>query len=92
MRWTKAHSANAVAAKRRLRILRASEPLLDEPSSQFFHPRKLKPDVKINIEFRNGERVQITATKFGSKFITTDGMKSAGGIARGIELILKYCT
>lgn len=92
MKWTKAHSRNAVAAKARLRIARAlaaGEPPAATPTSKL---PKLVPDFTINIRTRTGERVQITATRWNRQFITGDGIKSARQISRGIELLLRHFT
>jgi hypothetical protein len=90
MRWTKAHSLNAVRAKARLRIARAAAEPDYQPDVKVFVPRRLVPDFTINIRSRSGERVQITATKWGKRFITGDGIKSARSISRGIEVMLLY--
>jgi hypothetical protein len=90
MTWIKQHSQNAVAKRARLRIERANAEL-DFSPVKIKSPGKLVPDFTINIRSRSGERVQITATKWGKQFITGDGVKSARSISRGIEAMLLYC-
>lgn len=92
MRWTKQHSKNAVAAKQRLRILRAQQE--PEPQPDWKMPKMLRhvPDFTINIRTRRGDRCQITATRWGRQLITSDGIKSARQVARGIEMMLRHCT
>ena len=90
MKWTKAHSKNAVAAKARLRIER-SEAGPEYATAKMPPMRRLVPDFTINIRSRSGERVQITATRWGKQFITGEGVVSARKIARGIEMLLRHC-
>lgn len=89
MYWTKKHSKNAVAAKERLRQQR-NDSIPDWKHSKLPNLRRPAPDFTINIRTRSGERVQITAVRYGKQFITADGVKSARSIARGIELILRH--
>ena len=89
MKWTKAHSRNAVAAKARLRADRY-EAVQEHFGGKVFKPR-IVPDFTINIRTRSGDRLQITATRFGKHFITADGTTSARKICRGIEMLLRYC-
>ncbi len=93
MKWTYKHSLNAVAAKRRLRIQRAKEStsrlVAEFKAYKPIKLPKLSPDFIINIRAKTGERVQITATRWGKQFITGDGIKSARQIGRGIELLLR---
>lgn len=49
------------------------------------------PDFTINIRSASGARVQITVTRWGSKLITGEGVKSARAISRGIEMLLRFC-
>ena len=89
MRWTKQHIKNAVAAKARLRMKRANAEWPDEP--KYVDPKlgRFVPDFTINIRTKNGERCQITATRFGKQMLTGDGIKSVREISRGIEVLLK---
>lgn len=91
MRWTKQHSQNAVAAKHRLRIIRAQQE--PEPETNWSAPKLTRhvPDFTINIRTRRGDRCQITATRFGKQLITGDGIKSVRQVARGIEMMLRHC-
>ncbi len=89
MVWTKRHSRNAVAAKARKRIERATANWPDEPKFVPPKPGHFVPDFTINIRARTGERLQITATRFGKSFLTGEGTKSARSIARGIEILLR---
>lgn len=56
-----------------------------------FTPRP-RPDFTISIRSRSGDRVQITATRFGKRILTGEGWKSARQISRGIEALLRHCT
>jgi hypothetical protein len=67
---------------------RAAAELLDEPAVKGRLPR-CSPDFVINIRSRSGERVQISATRFGKQFITGDGLKPARSISRGIEMLIR---
>ena len=89
MRWTKAHSLNAVAAKKRIRMERATAEWQDEP--KYVAPKlgRFVPDFTINIRCRTGERMKITATRSGKQMLTGDGIKSVREISRGIEILLK---
>jgi hypothetical protein len=86
MRWTKQHGQNAVAAKTRLRLERASaEPRIDRCRVPV--PRKSKPDFIIRIEDRFGERIQVSVTRFYGKVFTSTG-QSARQLCRGIEHLI----
>lgn len=88
--WTKEHSRNAVAAKRRRRLERADRPAA-EPRRYVPHPRPT-PDFTIQIRSRSGDRVQVSVTRLGRRFLTADGVKSAREISRGIEVLLREAT
>src|SRR5208282_6650549 len=89
MTWTKQHSQNAVAAKRRVRIQRLSALAVPLPGT-VPKPRRFVPDFTITIRSRSGERVRITATRYGRQLITGDGIKSARSLCRGIEMLLRW--
>ena len=89
MAWTKQHSQNAVAAKARRRAERAQfEP--EHYSGEVFRPQKPVSDFIITVRHKSGERIQLSAIRYGKQFITNEGIKSARDIGRGIELILRY--
>ena len=92
MRWTKQHSKNAVAAKERLRQQRDAAPWTEEP--RYVAPKlgRFVPDFTINIRTRRGDRMQITATRYGKQMLTGEGIKSVRQITRGIEALLRHCT
>ena len=88
MKWTQKHSRNAVAKRARLRVERATrEPMEDNRRVQI--PRVV-PDFTINIRSRSGDRLQITATRFGKSIISEGGFTSARKIARGIEMLIRH--
>lgn len=91
MKWTKAHSRNAVAKRARLRIARALVPPVVELSRRVPAPRPV-PDFTINIRSRSGDRVQITATRWGRQLITGEGITSARRLTRGMEMLLRHAT
>lgn len=91
MRWTKQHSQNAVEAKRRLRILRATQEPEPQPDWKMPKLPRHVPDFTITIRTRRGDRCQITATRYGKQMLTGDGIKSVRQIARGIEALLRHC-
>jgi hypothetical protein len=63
----------------------------NEPKRYVPVPR-LAPDFTINIRSRSGDRLQITATRFGKQLITGEGIRSARSIGRGIEILLRHAT
>ena len=71
--------------------MRATAPIPDEPTWKCPKFRKTKPDVKITIELKSGERTQISATRWHDRFITSDGIRSISELKTGIGLILKHC-
>ncbi len=88
MRWTKRHSQNAVAARKRKRLERANaEPVLEKPG-RIYIPRPAKPDFIIRIESKRGERMQVSVHRWGNRLLISDGIKSARQLCRGIELLL----
>lgn len=87
MRWTKRHSQNAVAARSRLRIARATAPPDFKPARNVFTPRRPKPDFIIRIESRRGERLQVSVNRFMGRVRTSDG-QSARQFCRGLEQLL----
>lgn len=87
MTWTKKHSQNAVAAKARLRMQRATAELPPEPKRRVFTPRRAKPDFIIRIESRRGERLQVSVHRFLGQVRTSDG-QSARQFCRGLEQLL----
>jgi hypothetical protein len=89
MRWTKQHSLNAVAARERRRIERANAQWPDEPKWEAPKPGKFAPDFTINIRAKSGDRVQLTASRFGKSFLTGEGIRSAREISRGIEVLIR---
>jgi hypothetical protein len=89
MIWTKQHSRNAVAARARLRIERAQNQPDLMPPGKVPVPRRPKPDFIIRIESKSGERVQLSLIRFGKRFLTRDGFRSARQISRGIELLIR---
>lgn len=86
MRWNKKHSANAVAAKARLRM--AQSEVIVEPAGKVYLPRKRKPDFTIRIESKTGERVQVSAWRFYNRVILSGGFKSVRSLCRGIEHLI----
>lgn len=87
MRWTKQHSKNAVAAKERLRIARATADPVIEPARKLRLPRKAKPEFIIRIESARGERLQVSISRFFGRVRTSDG-QSARQFCRGLEQLL----
>lgn len=85
MKWTKAHSANAVVAKARKRIavVKTDETL----PRNVFKPRRIKPDFIIRIESARGERMQVSVLRFMGRVRTSDG-QSARQFCRGLEQLL----
>lgn len=85
--WTKRHSRNAVAAKARLRIARATtEPEL--PSGKFPIPRRPAADFIITIKSKRGERLQVSVWRYYNKVILSEGITSVRQLCRGIEHLL----
>ena len=88
MRWTKQHSNNAVAAKARLRIARAdSEPDVDT-LNKCYHPRKPAADFIVTVKSKHGDRLQVSAWRFGKQIILSEGVKSVRQLCRGIEHLI----
>lgn len=88
MRWTKKHSRNAVAARERKRIERATaEPVWEKPR-RVFTPRPGKPDFILRIESKRGERMQISVRRYHGRVLISDGIKSVRQLCRGLELLL----
>lgn len=87
MIWTKKHSANAVAAKARLRMERALAETEIEPPRPTRLPRLGKPDFIIRIESKRGERLQVSVRRFMGRVRTNDG-QSARQFCRGLEQLL----
>lgn len=88
MRWTKQHSRNAVAARERKRIERATaEPEMEMPG-KVYTPRRRKPDFIIRIEDRFGERVQVSVNRFYGKVHVGPSGQSARQFCRGLEQLL----
>ena len=92
MKWTKRHSANAVAAKLRLRIARGESELQPEARGSVYTPRRPRPDFVIQIRSKSGDRVQMSLHRFGKRFITSQGIKSAREISRGIEALIRLAS
>ena len=91
MKWTKAHSKNAVAAKARKRIARANC-LPDDAGDVVFcakaiKPRKAKPDFILRLEDRFGERLQISIHRLNGKVMIPGGV-SVRQLCRGIEQLI----
>jgi hypothetical protein len=86
---TKRHSQNAVAGRARLRTERAQH-APDPPAGKVPVPRRPKADFIIRIEAKSGERVQISLVRWGKRFLTPNGFKSARQISRGIEMLIRY--
>lgn len=89
MVWTKLRSARAVAARARRRLARAAAPP-DGSSVRVFTPRRPAADFIIRISTCRGDRIQISLTRFGRRFLTADGPRSARQISRGIEMLLLH--
>ena len=85
-RWTKQHSRNAVAARKRKRIERATNPPAAEPRRYVPRPRT-RPDFIIRIESRHGERLQVAIHRLFGRVRTSDG-QSARQFCRGLEQLL----
>lgn len=77
MKWTKAHSRNAVAKKLRNKLERLTSPQAEPPAPPEIY--KIKPAkfaVKIKLERADGMRIQFTCHRWdkklmiGNKFIT----------------------
>ena len=92
MRWTKQHSKNAVASKERLRQQRSTASWPDKPRYKEAKLGRFIPDFTINIRTRRGDRLKITATRYGKQMLTGEGIKSVRQITRGIEALLRHCT
>lgn len=91
MKWTKAHSQKAIAAKARLRMQRAKA-LPPAAGSVVFcakciKPRPAKPDFILRLEDRFGERLQISIHRYNGKVILPGGM-SVRQLCRGLEQLI----
>ena len=86
---TKQHSNNSVAAKARRRMEQNKVPCAPEPPGRAYAPRPV-PDFTIQIRSRSGDRVQISVTRFGKQFITSEGIKPLRDIMRGMEQLLRH--
>jgi hypothetical protein len=64
-RW----SLNAVRKRERNRIDRATAPLEDEPLFSVLHPKPARFDLRVNLERRDGMRIQFTLHNFYGKLI-----------------------
>jgi len=85
MTWTKRHSQNAVAAKERLRIERATNPPTER--RRYVSRPRTPADFIIRIESARGERVQVAVNRFMGQVRTSDG-QSARQFCRGLEQLL----
>ena len=64
-RW----SLNAVHAKERKRIERATEPIAIEPAGNVFVPKRPRFDLRVILERRDGMKIQFTLHHFYGKLI-----------------------
>lgn len=88
MRWTKRHSQNAVAARERNRIARATAAARGDARPTRYVPRpRTRPDFIIRIESARGERMQISVNRLFGRVRTSDG-QSVRQFCRGLEQLL----
>lgn len=87
MKWTRERALRAVAAKERLRIERANVEIDCTPVN-LPRIRAARPDFKISIESKRGERLQISIWRSGRGIFTNCGIDSARRLCRGLELMI----
>ena len=93
MRWTKAHSKNAVTAKERLRIARALAPLkggTEQPRAR----ASVKVRFVLTIEdTKIGDKLRLSLYElpWRGRFVSTDGKElSSAAISRAVQTILNH--
>jgi hypothetical protein len=82
-RW----SRNAVAAKERKRIARATSPQAESLPPEIVKVKPLRFAVKINLERRDGQRIQFTCHRIADKIYHNGKLVSAKGYFRRLGQI-----
>ena len=85
VRWSK----NAVAKKHRIKMERLKSPQAETPTPpEIYKTKPAKFDVKINIERKDGGRIQFTCHRFDSKFFVAGKFISPKEFGRRLGDIL----
>lgn len=93
MRWTKAHSQNAVTAKERLRIARALAPLKEERSNRVRVPTARVRFTLTIEDAKIGDKLRLSLYElpWRGRFASTDGKElSSAAISRAVQTILNH--
>jgi hypothetical protein len=91
MKWTKAHSRNAVAAKARKRM---ADLVIESESGALFRPPRSHARFRLQIrDLKIGDSLTLSLTElpWRGRFFTSDGQElSTAGICRAIAAILNH--
>jgi hypothetical protein len=92
MTWTKAHSKNAVAAKARRRIARATAEWPDEPRARVVVPRRPRATMTIHVrDHLAGDSLTLNLRRspFPNLWVCELGQFSSAKLGRVITLLLQ---